>query len=141
MGAYPSQISIMLPITSFFAGLLALYFVYLAFAVIRLRQSNKVALGAGSVAELESAIRAHGNFAEYVPLGLILLGLLEAHVDRPVWVAVLGGLFVLGRVLHALALSKANLKLRVRGMMMTFGALVSLAVADIVFALGVWVGS
>ena len=125
----------MLPITSLFAGLFALYFIRLAFAVIRLRRSNKVALGAGGIAELEGAIRAHGNFAEYVPLGLILLGLLELHPIHPGWVAVLGGLFALGRVLHAHALSHGHLKLRVRGMMLTFGGLIALSIANIAFAL------
>jgi uncharacterized protein len=125
----------MLPITSLFAGLFALYFIRLAFAVIRLRRSNKVALGAGGVAELEGAIRAHGNFAEYVPLGLILLGLLELHTIHPAWVVALGGLFALGRLMHAHALSKGNLKLRVRGMMLTFGGLIALSIANIAFAL------
>jgi len=125
----------MLPITSFFAGLFALYFVRLAITVIRLRRSNKVALGAGGVTELEGAIRAHGNFAEYVPLGLILLGLFESHSVHPVFVAVLGGLLGLGRVLHAAALSEANLKLRVQGMMLTFTSMVTLAIVNIVFAL------
>lgn len=129
----------MLPITSLFASLLALYFVRLAFAVIRLRKANKVALGAGGVAELEGAIRAHGNFAEYVPLGLILLGLFESHSVHPTFVAVLGGLFALGRILHAQALSKANLKLRVRGMMLTFSTLVTLAIVNIVFAVRTWI--
>ena len=130
----------MLPITSFFAGLFAVYYVRLAFAVIRLRRSNKVALGAGGVAELEGAIRAHGNFAEYVPLGLILLGLFESYNVHPVFVASLGGLLGLGRVFHAQALSKANLKLRVRGMMLTFGTLMTLALLNIFFALGTWIG-
>lgn len=128
----------MLPITSFFAGLFALYFVRLAIAVIRLRRANKVSLGAGGVAELEQAIRAHGNFAEYVPLGLILLGLSESHSVHPVLVAVLGGLFALGRVLHAQALSKANLKFRVRGMILTFGTLITLAIVNITFAVRIW---
>ena len=130
----------MLPITSLFAGLFALYFVRLAIAVIHLRRTNKVALGAGGVADLEGAIRAHGNFAEYVPLGLILLGLLEGHSIHPAFVAVLGGLFALGRIFHARALSQANLKLRVRGMMLTFGTLITLAIMNIIFAARTWLG-
>lgn len=131
----------MLPITSFFAGLFALYFVRLAFNVIRLRRANKVALGAGGFSDLEGAIRAHGNFAEYVPLGLILLGLFESHSIHSLFVVVLGGLLALGRFFHARALSQGNLKLRVRGMMLTFGTLLTLAVVNIVFALRTWLGS
>lgn len=40
--------------------------------LLSLRRANKVALGAGGVNQLEGAIRAHENFVEYVPLGLIL---------------------------------------------------------------------
>ena len=130
----------MYPITAIFAGLFTLYFLRLSMAVIRLRRSNKVALGAGGVQELEGAIRAHGNFAEYVPIGLILMGLLESHGAHPALVAVLGGLLALGRVFHARALSQANLKYRVRGMVLTFWTLVALAVLNIGFAVRIWIG-
>lgn len=128
----------MLPITSLFAGLLTLYFVRLGFAVIGLRKSSKVSLGAGGVKELETAIRAHGNFAEYVPLGLILLGLLESHSAYPVLVAMLGGALTLGRVLHAQGLNTANLKLRVWGMVLTFGTLITLGIMNIIFGTRSW---
>jgi uncharacterized membrane protein YecN with MAPEG domain len=124
----------MLPITSLFAAFFAIYFVRLALAVIKLRRSNKVALGTGGVSELEGAIRAHGNFAEYVPLGLILLGLLESYHFSTALVAALGLFLMMGRILHARALSRANLKLRVRGMVITFGTLNILALANLVLA-------
>jgi uncharacterized membrane protein YecN with MAPEG domain len=41
-----------LPINALFAGLFTLYFVRLAFVVIRLRRTHQVALGAGGVSEL-----------------------------------------------------------------------------------------
>ena len=118
---------------------MALYFIRLAFVVIRLRTGNKVALGAGGVADLEGAIRAHGNFAEYVPLGLILLGLLEANNGHPVLVIVLGCTLSLGRILHATALSRADLKLRVKGMKLTITTLIAAAVANLVYVAMVWV--
>jgi uncharacterized membrane protein YecN with MAPEG domain len=122
--------------TSLFAGFFGLYFVHLAWAVIRLRRARQVALGAQGFQDLEGAIRAHGNFAEYVPLGLILLGLLESHGVHPALVALLGGVLAVGRVLHAQALKTGRLKLRVRGMVLTFVAIITLAVANIGF--GVW---
>ena len=129
----------MFPITALFAALLAVYFVRLAFAVIRLRRGNKVALGAGGVAELEGAIRAHGNFAEYVPLGLILLALLEGNSGHPVLVVALGCALTIGRVLHATALSRGDLKLRVKGMKLTITTLIATAIANLVYAAMVWV--
>ena len=130
----------MLPVTSLFAGLLTLYFVRLASQVIRLRRANKVALGAGGHSDLEGAIRAHGNFAEYVPLGLVLLGLVESHGIYPAVVAVLGTTLALGRWWHARALSQSNLKLRVRGMVLTFGTLTTLALLNILLAVRTWAG-
>lgn len=127
-----------LPITALFAGLFTLYFVRLAFAVIRLRRTHHVALGAGGVSELERAVRSHGNFAEYVPMGLILLGLVELNGLHPIAVAVLAGLFAVGRLLHAQAISDANIKLRVRGMMLTFGTLITLALINIMVAVRLW---
>lgn len=128
----------MLPITSFFAGLFTLYFVSLAFAVIRLRKANKVSLGDGGVGDLEKAIRVHGNFAEYVPLGLILMGLLELHSAHPVLIAVLGGLLALGRVFHAKGIKQTDFKKRVRGMVLTFGTLMTMAIINIVYASRIW---
>ena len=127
-----------MPVTAFFAGVFALFFVRLAFVVIRMRRSNRVALGAGGVKELEGAIRAHGNFAEYVPVGLILLGLLELHGLYPALLFAIGALFALGRVLHASALHRGDLNLRVRGMMLTFGMLVTMSIMNIVFAVRFW---
>jgi uncharacterized membrane protein YecN with MAPEG domain len=70
----------MLIVTSFIASVLTVIFIKLSFAVIGLRRKNKVALGDGGKEDLERAIRAQGNFAEYVPFGLILLACLELSV-------------------------------------------------------------
>ena len=63
----------MLLITSVIAAALTIIFVKLSFAVIGLRRKNQVGLGSGGHEDLERAIRAQGNFAEYVPFGIILL--------------------------------------------------------------------
>lgn len=129
------SLNIMFPITSIFAALLALYFVRLAFAVIRLRRGNKVALGAGGIADLEGAIRAHGNFAEYVPLGLILMALLEANNGHPALLLAIGSGLTVGRVLHATALGRGDLKLRVKGMKLTIATLIATSVLNVCYAL------
>jgi uncharacterized membrane protein YecN with MAPEG domain len=63
----------MLIVTSIIAAVLTAVFIRLSFNVIGLRRKNKVGLGSGGNEDLERAIRAQGNFAEYVPFGLILL--------------------------------------------------------------------
>jgi uncharacterized protein len=74
----------MLLITSVIASVLTIIFVKLSFAVIGLRRKNKVGLGSGGIDDLERAIRAQGNFAEYVPFGIILIACLELN-GAPWW--------------------------------------------------------
>jgi uncharacterized protein len=115
----------MLLVTALFASILALMFIKLSFNVIGFRRKNKVSLGAGGVDELERAIRAHGNFAEYVPFGLLLMGALELNGAPVVFVAPLGILLVLGRYFHAKGMNELPPEFtnRVRGMKLTFAAL------------------
>src|SRR5690606_35232509 len=67
--------AMILPITLAFASLNALIFIFLSILVVRGRFKERVSVGAGGKTSLELKIRAHGNFAEYVPLALFLLAL------------------------------------------------------------------
>ena len=67
----------MMHITLIYAGLLGLLFLLLSFWVVKRRAQFKVMIGEGEAPEMRSAIRAHGNFAEYVPLTLLLMALCE----------------------------------------------------------------
>ena len=127
----------MLVTTAVIASVLALMFIKLSFGVIDLRRKNKISLGAGGVDELDRAIRAHGNFAEYVPLGLFLIGALELNGAPLEIVGLLGLLLTAGRYFHAKGIHEPppNFKNRVRGMKLTFAALGLSALAN----LG-WVG-
>lgn len=97
----------MLTITSLYAGLSALLFLALSVRVVQGRSGPQgVGLGDGGNAGLLRRIRGHGNFAEYTPLSLILLGILELGGTLPVWLLHLLGLtLVVARVLHGIALS------------------------------------
>ncbi len=106
--------------TGFYAGILALLYIYLAVRVIKTRVRTKTKLGDGNHPELANAIRAHGNFAEYVPLALILIGILNYQGLAPVLIHVMGCVLVLGRIIHAYSITKDILKLRPVGMGMTF---------------------
>ncbi len=123
----------MLKITMLLAAVLALLYVWLAVQVIQLRRKHHVSLGAGGHADLDLAIRAHGNFAEYVPLSLILLACAELN-QAPVYLVVVFAVLVFaGRAMHAYGfhVSTSHMTMRVRGMMCTFAALVGMAVMDI----------
>jgi uncharacterized membrane protein YecN with MAPEG domain len=93
-----------MPITAIYVALSGLLLWALSYRVVRLRGRHKVSLGDGGVVELARAIRAQGNFAEYVPLVLFLIILVEIAEYPPALVHLLGGALVLGRILHGVAL-------------------------------------
>lgn len=95
-------------VVPFYAGVFALIYIALTIRVIVLRNSHSVALGTGGDAALERAIRIHGNFIEYVPLALILLGFAEAQRNSIYLLHVLCLLLLLGRIAHIVGLSCAN---------------------------------
>ena len=115
-----------MPITSLYAAILAMLFVVLAIRVISVRRSARVALGDGGEAQLLRRIRVHGNFAEYAPLAIILVGLAESLRTPALVLHGLGIVLVVGRIVHAAGVSqpKENLALRVAGMSMTFAAII-----------------
>ena len=120
---------ISLPITSVAAAILTAWFILLSARVISSRFADRVSLGTGDLPSLERRIRAHGNLAEYGPLGLILCALAEIQ-GAPSWLVALGAaLLVVGRIMHGIALSytKRNMTLRTGGMVLTFSALGVLA--------------
>ena len=123
----------MLFITSIIASVLTIIFVRLSFAVIRLRRKNKVGLGSGGHEELERAIRAQGNFAEYVPFGIMLIACLEIN-GAPWWlVAVPGITLIAGRLIHAKGINvpPPDFSQRVLGMKFTFNTLIALVVLNL----------
>jgi len=105
-----------------YAALLALLFVGLSIRTLRLRRHLKVAVGDGGSNVLLRAMRVHSNFAEYVPIGLLILYFVEATGSKPLLVHILGASLLFGRILHAIGVSQVNEKLllRVLGMFMTF---------------------
>lgn len=126
-----------MPITAFYAALLVPLFIVLSVRVIGLRQSAKVLIGDGGVAQLARRVRVHGNFAEYAPFALILLGLAES-LRSPSWLLhICGIVLVAARLVHAFGVSQAkeNIGFRVAGMVGTFSVL---AVLGLTCLVGAW---
>jgi len=126
-----------LAITPIYAGLFALFFVFLSLRVIRVRRAARISLGDGGDAELQRRARVHANFAEYVPLTLILMALAELQ-GQPGWtIQLIGVLLLAGRAAHAYGLSQTPQvgALRVLGMIATIAALVTGAFANLIAAL------
>ena len=87
-------------ITAVYAALLALLFVALSLWVIMKRVSSGTMQGDGHQDDLSRRIRSHGNFAEYVPLALLLIALLEASGAAQGLIQALGGLLLIARLAH-----------------------------------------
>lgn len=122
----------MLIVTSIIAAVLTSLFIRLSFAVIGLRRKNKIGLGNGGHEDLERAIRAQGNFAEYVPFGIILIGCLELN-GAPWWLVGLPGItLIAGRVIHAIGINvpPPDFSKRILGMQFTFLTLIALVVLN-----------
>jgi len=68
-------------VTAFYASIAALFFVILSLRVIGQRRRAKVALGEGRDRTLRRRLRVHGNFAEYVPLALVLMASIREQIE------------------------------------------------------------
>lgn len=120
-------------ITGFYASLLALCYLYLSGLVIAERKKASVSLGDGGVEDIKRTMRAHSNFSEYVPICLVLLLCLELNSHFVYIMHGSASALLFGRVLHAYGLRNhagASWQ-RVWGMLLTFGALLTLSVANL----------
>jgi hypothetical protein len=125
-----------LPITAVTAAILGLMFFRLSLNAIKFRRQHKVSLGSGGHDDLERAIRAQGNFAEYVPISLILIACLELNA-APWWLAAAHGVaLIVGRLYHAKGINELppNFRNRVLGMKFTLFNLIALAALNLGWA-------
>ena len=90
-------------VTPLYAGILTLWFVVLSIRVMNLR--GDVPFGDSGDIAITRVIRAQANFAEYVPLALLLMGFLEVTRYSIYLLHALGVILVVARLLHGLALS------------------------------------
>lgn len=114
-----------LPITSFYVGVLALLFLALSFRVSLGRIKHQVSLGEGDNKDLFRRVRAQANAAEYLPMALIILALVEGS-NAPLWVPHLfGAALVVGRLFHAYAITVRSSPLAFRqiGVLLTWAVL------------------
>ena len=118
-------------IVSMYMAVLGLLFVILSFRVIGARRKARVAIGHGNDPQLERRARVHANFAEYVPLALLLVFALESGGAAAWLLHGLGITLVGARLLHAYGVSqlKENLIFRQIGMVLTFAVIVVAAIA------------
>ena len=128
-----------MPITLYFTAVLALFYIYLTLNVINLRKSERVAIGSGDSKVLARAIRVHANFAEYVPLTLVLLYFLETQHANPTIMWILSSLLIIARLVHAYGVRavQEQLKFRVFGMFTNISIIVVAAIYILLIGAGV----
>ena len=127
-------------ITSLYAGLLGVIYLGLTFFTIKGRFKHGVSLGHGGFEDMEKRVRMHANFAEYVPIAVLLIFLSEMGNVSAIIVHAMGGTLIVGRLLHASGLYGVSpiKKSRPIGMMLTIGVILAASIASIVaYFLGV----
>lgn len=86
--------------TALFAGLNALILFWLAIETIKRRRSQKISVLDGGDARMAELMRAHANAAEFIPIFLICMAVVES-LGAPWFVLfALGIAFTAGRALH-----------------------------------------
>jgi uncharacterized membrane protein YecN with MAPEG domain len=126
-----------LTVTPLYAAALTALFLVLSWRVISYRRAHQVSLGDGGDPMLERRMRAQGNFAEYAPIGLILLLGAELAGAPGLWLHLTGLLLLTGRLMHGVGFSffRQNIPLRVGGMVLTLTSLIVGAVSGLVASL------
>jgi uncharacterized protein len=121
-------------ITPFYSGIFGLFFVALSVRTLLLRRKFGIAIGSNNQPILERASRVHSNFAEYVPMALLLIYFLELKMPSNIWIHFVCIALLVGRISHAYGVSQVQEKLiyRVIGMTLTFVAIVSTSVRLII---------
>jgi uncharacterized membrane protein YecN with MAPEG domain len=102
-------------VTALYAGLLGLLAVAVAFPAGMLRGKLNISVGDGGNPALLLAMRRHANFAEWVPLALILIALLELNGVSTRAIHSLGAALVIARLLHAIGLKSDTMQSVGRG--------------------------
>jgi uncharacterized membrane protein YecN with MAPEG domain len=128
----------MLTITLTAAGAAALLNLWLSLRIATLRSSENIWIGDGGHPGLTARMRAQLNFAEYAPIVLILIGLIEATKGTQLWLAIVAGVFMVGRVCHALGMDGWKPG-RMVGMACTAPVMIGLGLYAIVIAALNWV--
>ena len=127
----------LLPTTAVYAGILGILAIVLGAGSGFLRAKTGVSIGDGGDPRQLVAVRRHGNFTEWVPLALILVGVLELNGVGSTPLHALGAALVLARIAHAIGLDpNANNPLRGIGAGLTALIVLVSSIWAIVTAIG-----
>ena len=131
-------------ITLLATALLGLIFAVLSALVVVQRTTTKVILGSGETSQaaddpaantLLVAVRSQANFAEYVPITLLLIGFTELHTGPTLTIKLLAFGLVLARAMHPVGMRmKAPNPFRAGGFVLSMLVVIAASVQAL------WVG-
>lgn len=98
-------------ITPIYAGFFGIMLVVLSWRVVKLRRKYEGPhhkMNEGGHNEMTAAVRAQGNFTEYLPTALLLMWMLETMQFSPWLIHALGALLIAARLLHVHGLNEPS---------------------------------
>ena len=100
-----------LPITALYAGILTIFALVLSARAGGFRGKSGVSVLYGDPLNMELAerVRVHQNFLEYVPMAIIVMGLLEANGGNSTFLHIFGLVLIVARIAHAVGLKHDNM--------------------------------
>ena len=127
----------MLPVTLCAAAAAAIINIWLSLRIGGVRRAEKISIGDGGHELLGRRMRAQLNFAENVPLALVLMAAVELSGKGSRWLAIVAAVFMLGRVAHGIGMDGKGFEVgRGIGTTTTILALLGLSIYAILIALG-----
>jgi uncharacterized membrane protein YecN with MAPEG domain len=117
-----------LPVTLSAVAAAVIVNIWLGLRVAALRRAFKVSIGDGGHEPLSRRMRAQLNFAENVPITLLLIAVLEIAGIGGGWLAYVAGAFILARVAHGFGMDGGKAQAgRVVGVLVTIAVQLLLA--------------
>ncbi|WOT05070.1 MAPEG family protein [Shewanella youngdeokensis] len=124
-----------LAISGLYISLTALLIIALAIRVIKRRRLHKIGIGSAGNGDISLACRVHENLLENAPIAMLLFVVAEINGTSAMVLHIVGIVWVVSRLLHAIGLTKARGGVhfgRMWGVLLTWAVIISLVVINMV---------
>ncbi len=100
-----------LPITALYASIMMIFALALSFKAGGFRGKSGISVMYGEPTNMDLAqrVRVHQNFLEYVPMAIILMGIIEINGGNSTFLHVFGVVLIISRIAHAIGLKHDNM--------------------------------
>ena len=127
----------LLPTTLCMAAAAAIINFWLAMRCGQVRTKEKISIGTGGSDLMERRMRAQLNFVENTPWILALIAAIELAGKGSSWLAIVGAVYMLGRVAHGLGMDGTSFGMgRTIGTAITMLTQLGLAIVAVLVATG-----